>query len=116
MGAVRVAGTKASVTSAANVDLKALEVDDMGQVAITYKVNLNGVDADVDGISTSAKGLSSGTYDVQSVEIKPLAFGLKYVQVHVVMDDGEGLVDGFEDGLRGIDGVTDLEILEMGLL
>ncbi len=88
----------------------------MGQVAITYKMNLEGVDTDVDSIQASAKGLANETYDVQAVEIKPLAFGLKYVQVHVVMDDGEGLVDGFESCLRGIAGVTDLEIIEMGLL
>jgi len=88
----------------------------MGQVAITYKMNLEGVDTDVDAIQMSAKGLSDEIYDVQAVEIKPLAFGLKYVQVHVVMDDGEGLVDGFESSLRGIAGVTDLEIIEMGLL
>jgi len=88
----------------------------MGQVVITYKMNLNGVDADVDSIQASAKGLSNDTYDVQKVEIKPLAFGLQFVQVHVVMDDGEGLVDGFESSLKSIDGVTDLEIIEMGLI
>ena len=43
--------------------------------------------------------LSDDVYDVQSVEVKPLAFGLKFVQVHVVMNDGPGLTDAFEENV-----------------
>ena len=55
-------------------------------------------------------------YDVQSVEVKPLAFGLKFVQIHVVMNDGEGLADALEGKISQISGVGEIEVLSMGLL
>ena len=47
-------------------------------------------------------------YDVQSVEVKPLAFGLKFVQVHVVMNDGPGLTDEFESLMSAKEGVGEI--------
>ena len=55
----------------------------MGMVAMTYKLN---PDADVENIdpediATYVRELANDVYDVQSVEVKPLAFGLKFVHV-----------------------------------
>ena len=90
----------------------------MGMVAMTYKLN---PDADVEDINTDAiaeyvRGLANDVYDVQSVEIKPLAFGLKFVQVHVVMNYGPGLTDEFESLMSAKEGVGEIEVLSMGLL
>jgi len=45
-----------------------------------------------------------------------LAFGLKFVQVHVKMNDGEGLADAFEASMSDIHGVGEIEVLSMGLI
>mgnify|MGYP000391869239 CR=1 FL=1 len=70
----------------------------MGMVVMTYKVNPDSDvdDVDSDAIAEAIRGLRTDNYDVQKVETKPLAFGLKFVQVHVTMNDGEGLADAFE--------------------
>ena len=62
----------------------------MGMVAMTYKVNpdAEAEEVDTDMISSTISTFGDDNYDVQSVEVKPLAFGLKFVQVHVVMNDG----------------------------
>lgn len=115
--AVRGAETKRCHTSAQVVDSQDLEVLKMGEVAITYKIMAAAADEiDYDVIVDGLNNLSDDTYDVQSVEVKPLAFGLKFIQCHVVMDDGEGLVDKFEVHISGITGVGEVEVLEMGLL
>ncbi|MGB1366057.1 MAG: hypothetical protein ACPH9F_06720 [Candidatus Poseidoniaceae archaeon] len=90
----------------------------MGMVAMTYKVNPDAEmeDVDTDMISTTISTFGDDTYDVQSVEVKPLAFGLKFVQVHVVMNDGEGLADMFEEKMSSISGVGEIEVISMGLL
>ena len=82
------------------VDSRVLELigDIMGMVALTYKVM---PDSDVEDVSTDdvveqIMALKDETYDVQLCESKPLAFGLKFIQVHVVMNDGSGLSDIFE--------------------
>ena len=76
----------------------------MGMVAMTYKVNPDAEMEDVDTnmISMTISTFADENYDVQSVEVKPLAFGLKFVQVHVVMNDGEGLADAFEEKMSAI--------------
>ena len=92
--------------------------DIMGMVALTYKVM---PDSDVDDVSadeivTQIMGLKDETYDVQLCETKPLAFGLKFIQVNVVMNDGSGLSDIFEENMRAIRGTGEIEVLSMGLL
>ena len=91
----------------------------MGMVAMTYKVNPDAEMEDVDTsmIASTVQGLGDDTYNVQLVEIKPLAFGLKFVQVHVVMSDRVGgLSDEFEQQMSTIHGVGEIEVLSMGLL
>ena len=90
----------------------------MGMVAMTYKINPDSEveDVDADSIASAVSALANDVYDVQSVEVKPLAFGLKFVQAHVVMNDGEGLADAFEGQVGDIHGVGEVEVLSMGLL
>ena len=91
----------------------------MGMVAMTYKLNPNSEveDVDAEAIAEAVKSLASDVYDVQAVDVKPLAFGLKFVQVHVVMSDRVGgLSDEFEQQMSTIHGVGGIEVLSMGLL
>ncbi len=87
-------------------------------VALTYKVM---PDSDVEDVTAEEiveqiQALKDDTYDVQLCETKPLAFGLKFIQVHVVMNDGSGLSDVFEENMRAIRGTGEIEVLSMGLL
>lgn len=90
----------------------------MGMVVMTYKVNpdSNVDDVDTDAIAEAIKALATEDYDIQQVETKPLAFGLKFVQVHVKMNDGEGLADALEAQMADIHGVGEIEVLSMGLI
>ena len=90
----------------------------MGMVALTYKVM---PDSDVDDVSADdvaeqILALKDDVYDVQMCETKTLAFCLKFIQVHVVMNDGSGLSDIFEENMRAIPGTGEIEVLSMGLL
>tara|TARA_Y100001960_G_scaffold333985_1_gene443139 strand:- start:1793 stop:2059 length:267 start_codon:yes stop_codon:yes gene_type:complete len=88
----------------------------MGHVVVKYKVTL---DQPEDGSPDyqSIAEVISGFEEVQEVEIKPLAFGMMYIEVQAVLGEGEGIVDGFEDRVRGSDDlVGQIEALEMGRL
>ena len=41
---------------------------------------------------------------------------MKYIEAVCKIEDGEGKVDELEDALKAIDGVGELEVLEMGRL
>ena len=88
----------------------------MGHVVVKYKVTL---DQPEDG-SPDYEGIASVISDfgeVQEVEIKPLAFGMMYIEVQAVLGEGEGIVDGFEDRVKQVDDlVGQIEALEMGRL
>ena len=85
---------------------------------MTHKVNPHTEieDVDPDAIAETIRGFADDVYDVQAVEIKPLAFGLRFVQVHVKMDDGPGLPDVFESRMAEIHGVGEIEVISMGLI
>ena len=88
----------------------------MGEVVIKYKVTLNQPEdgaPDYQGIADRI----SDFREVQTVEVKPLAFGMMFIEVQVVLSEGDGIVDGFEDRVRGSnDLVGQIEALEMGRL
>ena len=90
----------------------------MGEVAVKYKIMC---DPDVDGanadlIANAMENMASEVGVVQMVETKPLAFGLKFVEAHCVIQEGDGTVDAFEDSIRDINGVGEVEVLEIGRL
>ena len=93
-----------------------LEVIFVGHVVVKYKVT---VDQPEDG-SPNYEGIANVISDfeeVQEVEIKPLAFGMMYIEVQAVLGEGEGIVDGFEERVKQADDlVGQIEALEMGRL
>lgn len=89
----------------------------MGEVAVQYKV-MPDSDSDVefDEMLTAFSEFNQATGKIQSVEAKPLAFGLMYVELQVIIEDAEGQIDVFEDALKSIPGVGEIEVLGMGRL
>ena len=90
----------------------------MGEVAVKYKImcdpDVEGVNADE--IAVAMKSMDSDVGTVQDAVSKPLAFGLKFVEAHCVIQEGDGTVDEFEDAIREIDGVGEDQVLEIGRL
>ena len=117
-GGARDAGIKAFNTDAQNAHLKGHDVGeiDMGQVVVKYKITLNQPEderPDYEGIA----GKISALEEVQAISIKPLAFGMMFIEIDVVLGEGEGIVDGFEDKVRSLDSlISQIEALEMGRL
>tara|TARA_B100000959_G_scaffold152657_1_gene159974 strand:+ start:4044 stop:4310 length:267 start_codon:yes stop_codon:yes gene_type:complete len=88
----------------------------MGHVVVKYKVTLDQPEDDGPDYEGIAKMISN-LKEVQQVEVKPLAFGMMFIEVQAVLGEGEGIVDGFEDEVRAVDElVGQIEALEMGRL
>ena len=88
----------------------------MGHVVVKYKVTINNPEDGSPDYQAIADAIDSFD-EVQSVEIKPLAFGMMFIEVQVVLGEGEGIVDEFEERVRAIDPlVGQIEALEMGRL
>ncbi|MBI88432.1 MAG: hypothetical protein CMB67_05355 [Euryarchaeota archaeon] len=88
----------------------------MGHVVVKYKVTLDQPEDGAPDYEAIASQISQFE-EVQEVEIKPLAFGMMYIEVQAVLGEGEGIVDGFEDRVRQTNElVGQIEALEMGRL
>lgn len=89
----------------------------MGEVAIRYKIMCSpDTELTADDIAVNLEVMENDVGVVQSIETKPLAFGLKFVEAYCVIQEGDGTVDSFEDSIRAIDGVGEIQVLEMGRL
>ena len=89
----------------------------MGEVLVMYKVMLDpDSDVGIDEVLTNLNSTSDGSGSIQGTEKKPLAFGLMYIELNVVIEDAEGRIDQFESFLQSIDGVGEIEVLNMGRL
>ncbi|PXY70761.1 MAG: hypothetical protein CXX83_02485 [Methanobacteriota archaeon] len=89
----------------------------MGEVGVRYKIMCD-PDSDVsaDNIAASINDMTSEVGVVHTVETKPLAFGLMFVEAFCVIEEGDGTVDAFEDAIRAIDGVGEIQVIEIGRL
>jgi elongation factor 1-beta len=90
----------------------------MGTVAIKFRVMPEGTEIDLATLRGAIEELvrAKGA-ELQGVEIKPFAFGLKALEMAVTMPDrGGGTPDAVEEALAELDGVQSVEVLEVGLL
>jgi len=85
-------------------------------VAATLKVMPESPDADMKSIEKSLSELISKYGKVHSVEIKPIAFGLKAIEVVALLSDKEGGMDAIEAGAANIKGVGSVEITDVNRL
>jgi translation elongation factor EF-1beta len=92
----------------------------MGEVIVKYKVMLDSESMGrIDEVCNQIEGVSDDIGAIQLVEKKPLAFGLMFIEVTAIIQDGEEMknpLGKFEDEIKSFEGVTEIETLEMGRL
>ena len=88
----------------------------MGHVVVKYKVTLDQPEDGSPDYNSIAEVIANFD-EVQEVEVKPLAFGMMYIEVQAVLGEGEGIVDGVEEKVRQSNDLGgQIEALEMGRL
>ena len=74
----------------------------MGMVAMTYKLNPNSEveDINAESIAEAVKSLASDSYDIQAVDVKPLAFESgRFEKISLMNEKTPVYVAGFERGV-----------------
>jgi elongation factor 1-beta len=88
----------------------------MGEVGIIYKIMPSDTDVDLNDLKTRITDCVKSPARVNQIDEKPIAFGLKALEVQILMDDKSGGSEELEQSLNDLEGVQSVEVVHIGLL
>jgi elongation factor 1-beta len=88
----------------------------LGEVAIIYRVMPDGPEIDLENLKRKITETIPEHAKLNNVEEKPVAFGLKALEIQIILNDRKGGVDEVEEALRKIENVQSVETVQLGLL
>jgi len=88
----------------------------MGKVAVTYKLMPENPEVSIERVRDAIPGVVPEGITINTIQTKPLAFGLRVVEVTFLMDDKEGLVDRLEEALHSIGGIQNVDVVSVSLI
>lgn len=88
----------------------------MADVAITFSVLPEDSDHDMKAIGDSIRKVLEGKCRISNLEEKEIAFGLKKINLEIIVRDDEGEQERVEEILRSVDGVGQVDAEDMSLV
>ena len=85
----------------------------MAQLLMVVKILPTGIEVDLDDLVNKIKSALKDEITLRNYEKEPLAFGLYFIKAQFVLGDKEGQMDSLEDSIRSVDGVSEMEVLNM---
>jgi len=86
----------------------------MATIVVTIKIMPESPDVDLKAIENKAtEEITKFGGDVGKVEIEPIAFGIKALNLIFIMDEKKGSTDSLEESIRNIDGVESAEVSDV---
>ena len=85
----------------------------MAQLLLLVKILPTGVEIDLDQVAKKIKEALKEGIALRKYTKEPLAFGLYFIKGEFILDDREGQMDALESVIRSVEGVSELQVLNM---
>jgi elongation factor 1-beta len=70
-------------------------------------------ESNLDNVLQSIKGSMPDGMEMKGHAMEPIAFGLKAIVGDFLLEDAEGQMDKLEESIRGIEGVGEIEVMNI---
>jgi elongation factor 1-beta len=83
------------------------------KVVVTFNIMPESVEIDLNDLSDKIKNILSKYGEVGKVEQKPVAFGLKAIEIMAIMDESKGSTEPIENEISELEGINSVEVTDV---
>ena len=85
----------------------------MAKILLVVKILPTGTEVNLDELVNAIRNNLKDGIELIKFEKEPLAFGLEFIKAQFTLNDAEGQMESLENSVRSVEGVSELEVLNM---